>query len=166
MALVAPFSATAVCSGPTTESLDISSLVTRDTNRWSAAGEPTLYLAGDVGVALAEVGRHWDQGASRLSLWQVELELITAVDLRRSPARTAAGIADDPRWFLDGRRCREAARRFRSAGCDGLIVPSAAFLDDPARWNAVLFVDQVADLARAVRAPRPTMQIGPARDLG
>ncbi len=27
-------------------------------NRWNAAGEPTLYLAGDVGVAIAEFARH------------------------------------------------------------------------------------------------------------
>jgi RES domain-containing protein len=29
-------------------------------NRWNVAGEPTLYLAGDYGVVLAEYARHFD----------------------------------------------------------------------------------------------------------
>jgi RES domain-containing protein len=137
-----PLVTTAWCSGPLADVLDVEALVTTDANRWSDAGEPTLYLASDPGVALAEVGRHWEPGATRQALWRMDVRFGDAVDLRRSEARAAAGIPDDPRWYLDRERCRDLARRLRAAGCDGLIVPSVAFLDDLSRWNAVVFVDR------------------------
>ena len=161
-ALGAPFAAEAVCSGPATESLDVADLVTTDGNRWSASGEPTLYLAGDVGTALAEEGRHWEPGSGQICLWHVRLELSAAVDLRRPEIRSAVGVPDDPRWFLDRPRCRELASRLRQGGFDGLIVPSVAFLDDLQRWNAVVFADGAPELAQQVRAPRPIARLDQA----
>lgn len=32
-------------------------MLTTEGNRWSSTGEPTIYLAGDLGVALVEFGR-------------------------------------------------------------------------------------------------------------
>jgi RES domain-containing protein len=161
-ALGAPFAAAAVCSGPATEYLDVADLVTIDGNRWSASGEATLYLAGDVGTALAEVGRHWKPGSGQICLWHVRLELAAAVDLRRPEVRSAVGVPDDPRWFLDRGRCRELASRVRQGGFDGVIVPSVAFLDDLERWNAVVFADQASRLAQQVRGPRPIASLDQA----
>jgi RES domain-containing protein len=132
------------CMGPATRSLEPHVLVTRDRNRWSDAGEPTIYLAGDPGVAIAEFGRHWSDDSVPAAMWTVRLRLDRAIDLRGPEVRQALGIPNDPTWMLDRDRCRSIARELRaSGGCDGLIVPSAAFLDDDRRWNAVVFVDRL-----------------------
>jgi len=157
----AAFAAPAVSSGPATDDFRVSDLVSTDGNRWSHPGQPTLYLAGDTGVALAEVGRHWDPANGRQGLWQVQVALTSAVDLRRVDVRAAAGVPEDARWFLDSARCRELAARFRNAGCDGLVVPSVAFLDDLRRWNAVIFVDRAAPLSLVVREPRSVGAVAP-----
>lgn len=161
-ALGVPFTAAAVCSGPVTEHLDVAALVTTDANRWSVSGEPTLYVAGDVGVALAEVGRHWKPESGPICLWDVRLELAAAVDLRSPDVRSAAGVPDEPHWFLDRGHCQALASRVRQGGVDGLIVPSVAFLDDFQRWNAVVFADQAARLAQQVRASRPIASLDQA----
>ena len=52
-------------------------------NRWNEAGEPTFYLASDIGVAIAEYARHLRDdvgmpGASALqerAVYQVEVDL-------------------------------------------------------------------------------------------
>ena len=132
----------AVCSGPGVERLVLTDLVTTDPNRWNREGEPTLYLAGDLGVALAELGRHHREPGGTLRIWRVRLSLDAALDLRDDPTRGALGVPDDPRWYLDRDRCRDLAARARATpGCDGLIVPTVAVLDDPQRWNAVVFAD-------------------------
>jgi RES domain-containing protein len=159
LGVAGPITTSALCSGPPTDRLDITDLVTTDGNRWSGPGEPTLYLAGDVGVALAEVGRHWDATEDREAIWRVRLALTSAVDLRREDVRAAVGVPEDPRWFLDRGRCRALAARFRTAGCDGMIVPSVAFLDDLDRWNAVVFVDRAAPLERVVLDARRSATI-------
>lgn len=158
-ALAAPFASEAYCSGPPADHLDVAELVTTDANRWSASGEPTLYLAGDVGTALAEVGRHWEPESGRIRVWRVRLELPAAVDLRRPEVRSAVGVPDDPRWFLDRDRCRELASRIRQSAISGLIVPSVALLDQAERWNAVVFVDDAAALPRMIHLPRPVVRI-------
>jgi RES domain-containing protein len=154
-----PFMSVAVCSGAATSELDVTDLVSVESNRWNADGEPTVYLAGDVGVALAEIGRHWQDGSAAVRLWQVRVRLDRALDLRRPDGRAAAGVPDDPRWFLDRRRCQELAARFRRAGHDGLIVPSVAFLDELERWNAVIFADRVQSLALSLQQPRPVQDV-------
>ena len=166
MGLASAFSAPVLSSGPASDRFDVHRLVTTDGNRWSGPGEPTLYFAGDPGVALAEVGRHWDPGSGRQALWEAQLTLSAAVDLRREEVRSAAGVPQDPRWFLDRGRCRDLAIRFRKAGCDGLIVPSVAFLDDLDRWNAVVFVDRAEPLDVVVRGARRVAELAafPSRD--
>lgn len=149
----------ACCSGPVGARFEPEAAVTTAPNRWNAAGEPTIYLAGDPGVAIAEVGRHWHEQDKRLVLWRVDLSLSTVADLRRPDVRSALAVPDDPMWFLDRGHCQALARRQRSAGCEGLIVPSVAFLDDWDRWTAVVFADRVAP-SRAVRAARPIAEIG------
>ena len=141
----ASFSSPACCTGPAGPSLDVSSLTTTDGNRWSVEGEPTIYLAGDPGVALAELGRHWGEQGAEIAVWSLRLTLEAAADLREPAIRAALGVPDDPRWILDEERCRALAAHLRVQGTnDGMIVPSVAFLDDPSRWNAVVFVDRQA----------------------
>jgi RES domain-containing protein len=141
------------CTGPDARALDVASLPTTDANRWSRPGEPTIYLAGDPGVALAELGRHWEEQEGDIALWSADLSLAAAADLRDPRLRATLGLPSDPTWVLDPERCRMVAGRLRSDGRhDGLIVPSVAFMDAGSRWNAVVFVEcHPADLEDVVR---------------
>jgi RES domain-containing protein len=124
-----------------------------DLNRWSRHGEPTIYLAGDPGVAVAELGRHWDEQESDIAVWSSHLSLKAAVDLRDPEVCATLDLPESPTWSLDKERCQAVASRLRSDRLhDGLIVPSVAFIDDPGRWNAVVFVERLsADLEDAIR---------------
>jgi RES domain-containing protein len=141
------------CTGPDAPALDVADLATTDPNRWSRPGEPTIYLAGDPGVALAELGRHWEEQEGNIALWSADLSLAAAADLRHARFRATLGLPSNPTWLLDAERCRMVAARLRSEGRhDGLIVPSVAFMDAGSRWNAVVFVEcHPADLADVVR---------------
>jgi RES domain-containing protein len=112
-------------------------LITTDGGRWSRPGQPTIYLAADPGVALAEFGRHLPTapGAPVGSLWRVRISLDGAADLRDAPNAIV----------LDEERCRTLADELRGYGIPGLVVPSVAFLDNRHRCNVVLFADVVAD---------------------
>jgi len=159
----APVSARACCTGPPGPRLDVGSLTSTDANRWSRDGEPTIYLAGDPGVALAELGRHWEEQQGVIAVWSVTLSLGAVADLRDRTVRSRLGLPDDPIWILDKERCHSVAARLRSDGMhDGLIVPSVAFLDDPGRWNAVVFVDrQTRPLDAVIRADSQVIHLAP-----
>ena len=123
---------------------DVNELVISSGNRWSLTGQPTLYLASDPGVALAEAGRHWGRAGGDIALWSVRVTLDAVADLRRRDQWSGLTIPADPCWLLDRERCRGIASRLRSDGdADGLIVPSAALLDDPARYGIVVFVERL-----------------------
>jgi hypothetical protein len=68
--------------------------------------------------------------------------------------RSAIGLHGGARRFLDRAVARATAhflRRTTSAG--GLLVPSVAFLDDPARWNLVVFLENLpADISTVATA--------------
>jgi RES domain-containing protein len=112
-------------------------------DRWNGPGEPTVYLASDPGVALAEYARHHAPDGSatvdRLVL-RVALTDVRLVDLRRDAVRRSYGVADGPAAFLDKDVARRVASTVRGDGeAHGLIVPSMAFLDDLERGDVVLF---------------------------
>ena len=146
----APFAADAFCSGPAKDHLDVADLVTTDANRWSASGEPTLYLAGDAGTALAEVGRHWEPESDQICLWRVRLELPAAVDLvaRRSGRRSASqttqegssiGIAAES-WravFARARSADSSCRRWQysTRPIDGTRSSSWMMRPRSSRWS-------------------------------
>ena len=147
----APVRTHACCTGPPGARFNVASLTSTEANRWSGDGEPTIYLAGDPGVALAELGRHWGEQQAEAAIWSVTLSLEAAADLRDPTVRSILGVPDEPTWILDMERCHALASGLRSDGMhDGLIVPSVAFLDDPSRWNAVVFVDRQARALDAV----------------
>jgi RES domain-containing protein len=121
-------------------------------NRWNEAGEPTFYLAGDLGVALAEYARHLreDVGVTSPSpiheraVYQVDVQLEAVLDLRDPQVRSTIGLHGGARRFLDRAVARATARFLRlTTSAEGLLVPSVAFLDDLTRWNLVLFLDKL-----------------------
>ena len=121
-------------------------------NRWNAAGDPTLSFASDRGVIIGEFGRHFREDRSpglsdavrSRQIFAVELELERVVDLRDPATTQWLEVADAPMCFLDRTIARSTAGFFRSAlQAEAILVPSVAFLDDPARWNLVLFLDRL-----------------------
>jgi RES domain-containing protein len=155
-------SLSACCTAPTDPNVDSRSLISTHANRWSAEGEPTIYLASDAGVGLAELGRHWDEQPDECSVWSVRVTLGAAADLRDPAIRAGLGLPDDPTWVLDLDRCSGLASRLRSERAhDGMVVPSVAFLDDPGRWNVVVFVDRLTrPLGEAVCVESAVLRVG------
>ncbi len=141
-------------------------------NRWNEAGEPTFYLAGDLGVALAEYARHLrdDVGmrgtppVHERAVYQVNVELGAVLDLRDPRLRSAIGLHGGPRRFLDRDVARGTAFFLRrTTPAEGLLVPSVAFLDDASRWNLVVFLDKLpADVSSYMSATyHRTLRISP-----
>jgi RES domain-containing protein len=130
-------------------------LISDKPNRWSVQGEPTIYLSGDPALALVEAGRHPDDVVGQSKLIEVELEIPLAVDLRDSVVSRALGLPEDTTWVLDRGKTRDVARSLRHSGiCDAILVPSAGALDQPNRWNAVVFGDDPRRIGRMVGRPR------------
>jgi RES domain-containing protein len=134
-------------SVPETGPFDPEALVSDEgaTDRWNGPGEPTLYLALDPGVAIAEAGRHLATHADSQRICQRIMRLaVTAariVDLRDRDSAAAAGLSS-PLDILDRETARTVAAGLRRNGSfGGILVPSAAFVDDPARANLVLFME-------------------------
>jgi RES domain-containing protein len=131
-------------------------------NRWNDPGDPTLYVAGDRALAVAEFARHLREGISgslgpiltERALYRLELRLETVLDLREPRVLAALGLRDDVRRFLDIAYARATANFVRrTSAAQALLVPSMAFLDDLARWNLVLFLEKLpADLATFISA--------------
>ena len=131
-------------------------------NRWNQAGDPTFYLASDKSVALAEFARHLqerqDPSLGRLTIdravYRLEVHVQALLDLRVPAVRTALGLHGGNRRFLDVQVARATANFIRrTTSAEALIVPSVAFLDDPARSNLVLFLEKLpSDLNQFITA--------------
>lgn len=135
-------------------------LVSDRPNRWNAEGEPTIYLSGDPALALVESGRHPDDLHGHARLVEVEVALARLIDLRDDDVRRTLDLPSDPGWILDRDRTRAVARVIRISGAaDGLLVPSAGALDQPDRWNAVVFADDRARVTASLAPPRPGGEI-------
>lgn len=144
----------------------------RSSGRWHWAGQPTLYLASDSAVAIAEFARHLavDRGGevrpARRAIHELTLRVERLVDLRDPAVLRLIGRDDAPECWLDPRIARAVATFFRdSLAVQGLIVPSVAHLDAPDRFNVVCFLENLppnprAFLPRARR--RATVQVEPA----
>ena len=120
------------------------------TNRWNRAGEPTLYLAMDHAVLVAEFARHLQSdggmAAARVAqarrVYDLRLQVERTLDLRDTYACDALSLRDAPACFLDREIARSTATFLRrAAGIQAIFVPSMAFLDDPAHWVLVLFLE-------------------------
>lgn len=146
--LLRPFSGEVFCHAPADRAFVLGALARADDghDRWSTGGTRTAYLAGDAWTAIAEFARHGqsDGPPDDRRLVRLRLAAVTTIDLRGATTRAALGITDGPGAFLDRRCARELSAEIRSAGaCEGLIVPSMAFLDRPERFNVVLFCEAI-----------------------
>jgi RES domain-containing protein len=164
--LARPWSGTAyvhVPAGVDPNRLQAVDLVSIEAGRWNPPGRPTLYLAGDLAVAISEFARHLDDDGRRAgrpeecrSLLRIELSLPSVVDLREERVLEALGIDGAPHCFLDDAVAREVAGRLADAATLGAVLtPPMAFLDQPERWNLVVFGDDRDRLAASVSALEP-----------
>lgn len=121
-------------------------------NRWNEQGEPTLYLASDVGVAIAEFGRHFQVSRTpigtddvvRRLVYRLDLQIDHLLDLRDPRLHAALSLSDVPVCFLDRTVARAVAQYVRRmTAAQALIVPSVAMLDRPDCWNLVLFLEKL-----------------------
>lgn len=148
----------AYCHVPGDGPIDLDKLAGGDdgNERWNDPGQPTLYLAGDVGVVIAELARHLDpagslDGDATRRLLRLHVAVDRLLDLREPQVRRALDAPDDRRAFLDRAVARRTAGAARSRpDVLGLITPSMAFLDRPARHNVVVFVDRVEGGTRGI----------------
>ena len=116
-------------------------------DRWSAADRPTVYLATDPGVVLAELGRH-ETGAREVAVdrrvLRLDLAGVRLLDLRDRAVVAALGIEGAPHVFLDRALARAVGEAVRATdACEGIRVPSMALLDKPERHCVVLFGDRI-----------------------
>jgi hypothetical protein len=152
------------------EVLDFRFAARSSKNRWNAQRSPTLYLAGDEGVLIAEWGRHFAvrrvPGLERItverSVFHLELTLDHVLDLRSAPVCDALSLANAPWCFADGNLARATAQFVRNTtAAQGMLVPAMAFLDDPSRWCLVVFLEKLpADPAEFISSAVPA---GPLR---
>jgi RES domain-containing protein len=165
--LARPWSGTAyvhVPAGVDPTRLQAVDLVSIGPGRWNRPGRPTLYLAGDPAVAISEFARHLEDDGRRAtgrpeacrSLLRIELSLPSVVDLREERVLEALGVDGAPHCFLDDEVAREVAGRLADAATIGAVLtPPMAFLDQPERWNLVVFGDDRKRLAASVSTLEP-----------
>lgn len=122
-------------------------------NRWNAPGQPALYFAGDIGVAIAEWGRRFpvsfDTDALKPAtrdVYRLQFRFDAVLDLRNPEIIRQLHIPDAPTAFRDKLMTRSLATQIRhSTRAQAMLVPSIAFLDDLTRWNLVVFLDKMPE---------------------
>ena len=120
-------------------------------NRWNEAGTPTFYFASDIAVVWTEFGRHiqvelpgGESERQARDIWQVPISLGRLIDFRDPTASASIGLSRIDDWIGDIDRTQATARYVRQhVDVQGLLVPSMGFLDDPARWNVVVYLDRI-----------------------
>ncbi len=146
--LVRPFGGRVHCHAPKDRPFAYDALARADDgrDRWGASGKRTVYLAGDPAVALAEYARQRHIGAPADSrcLWSFRLQAVSVVDVRADAVLELFGLARGAAQLLDRAMARRLAGAVRDSGlCQGMIVPSMAYLDQPEQFNFVLFVERL-----------------------
>lgn len=133
-------------------------------NRWNRQGEPTLYVAGDVGVVIAEFGRHFEVnrapalagGTVTRTVYRLDFRLDHVLDLRDAQVAQALSLRDAPFCFADIDIARATAQFVRhTTTAQAVFVPSVAMLDKLDRWAMALFLEKLpADPARFITSVR------------
>lgn len=96
-------------------------------------------------------------------MWAVDVRLDEVLDLREAATRETLGLPDGRWWVLDRDRCLALARSVRTGSCGGLIVPSVALLDQPERWNAVVFAESLrTSSGTALRPGQMVVSVSPS----
>ena len=123
-----------------------------DDNRWNVRGEPTLYLARDRDVALAEWARHLDVDRAsalapltrRRKVYRFEVNLDQVLDLCDPAAWQALSLSGAPEVFLDKAVARATAQFIRrTTPAVAVLTPSVAFLDRLDQWVLAIFLDKL-----------------------
>jgi hypothetical protein len=123
-------------------------------NRWNRQGEPTLYVAGDHGVLIAEFARHLGEqratgmgrGMLARRIYDFELSLAQTLDLRDPRVVATLSLSDTPACFLEREVARATADFLRqTTSAQALLLPSMAFLDQPNRWVMAIFLEKLPD---------------------
>lgn len=144
--MLRPYRGPGFCHVPATEPLDLSRLAERDgddDDRWNEPDQPTIYLALDLAVALAEYARH-ASGPDARRLLRFDVGLDAVADLRHPWTRATSGHDGPPADLADPALARRLAAGVRARpDSQGLLVPSIAFPDHPARGNLVVFADRL-----------------------
>ncbi|MGB8702536.1 MAG: RES family NAD+ phosphorylase [Thermosynechococcaceae cyanobacterium] len=126
-------------------------------NRWNVAGEPTLYLAKEKNVALAEYARHFQINRTlglaaktyRRKVYRFEVALDHVLDLRDQSVCSALSLLDAPICFKDKNVARATAGFIRkTTTVQAILVPSVAFFDDLEQWCLVLFLEKLPSEGR------------------
>ena len=138
-------------------------------HRWNEPGQPTLYLAGDEGVLIAEWGRHFavnrtlelQRHTVERAVFRLRLTLDHILDLRQRAVWNELSLNDAPNCFLDPAVARATATFVRATTeAQGIIVPSVCFLDQLDRWCLVIFLEKLPDPGAFISDVAP---IGPLR---
>jgi len=137
-------------------------------NRWNDQGAPTLYLASDIGVVIAEFGRHFDQnrvpdlgrGVAARTVYRLDVTINRTLDLRDPRLWQALSLQNAPHCFLDKSIARATANFLRATTtAQALLVPSVAFLDQLDHWVLALFLEKLppnpSGFVRSARAEGP-----------
>ncbi len=143
--------------GKTYDIYDFSYCDRSSENRWNVAGEPTLYLAKEKDVALAEYARHFQVNRTpqlaakvyRRKIYRFEVRLDYVLDLRESAVWSELSLQNAPDCFKDKNVARATATFIRNTtGVQAIFVPSAAFLDDLQQWCLLLFLEKLSPNVR------------------
>ena len=166
--LVRPLHGDVYCHCPADARFELVALDRPDDagDRWSAPGARTAYLAGDPFVALAEFARHAPLGdaSAERRVMRLEVAGLRVLDVRDDRVRQLLGGPDHAADYRDRDLARAHSRRLRGARVSqGLLVPSIAFVDDPDRWNLVIFREAVIELAEVLRDPREIGRVSISR---
>lgn len=131
--------------------LDFRFAASATNNRWNLQGDPTLYLAGDYGIALTEFARHLTTDrklnanqAHRRRVYRLGVHLDATISLCEPGVWSALSLKTAPHAFADAKVARATAKFLRdTTSAQGLFVPSLGFLDQLDRWNLVVFLEKL-----------------------
>jgi RES domain-containing protein len=121
-------------------------------NRWNVAGEPSLYLAKEKDVALAEYARHFQVNRTpglaaktyRRQVYRFQVRLEKVLDLRSPDVWLELSLTHAPECFTNKSVARSIAQFIRkTTENQAILVPSVAFLDDMEQWCLVLFLEKL-----------------------
>ncbi len=145
--------------GQTINPLDFTWCGKSSENRWNVLGEPTLYLAQEKDVALAEYARHFQisrsPGLGKLTykrkVYRFKVELDAIIDLRDRAVCRALSLTKAPACFSDKKIARSTATFLRNTTlAQAILVPSIAFLDDLDKWCLVVFLEKIGSNPKAI----------------
>jgi RES domain-containing protein len=138
---------------PTYDIYDFSYAGRSAENRWNRQGEPTLYLAKEKNVALAEYARHFQVDRSAKLVQQIQERVVYRFDVRLGHVINLCdpeiwqelSLTTPPDCFKNRDVARACANFIRhTTTATAMFVPSMAFLDDLEQWCLVIFLEKLS----------------------